>query len=83
LHFVFLQTDGGAVLRLHDATVIDADKGYEIGFEVASDIKLEKGSHPIRLVYARGDEGEPMLQLHWSGPGFSKTEIARRFPGHY
>jgi arylsulfatase A-like enzyme len=70
-----LQTDRGAVLRLHDATVIDADKGYASGSAVTSNIRLEKGFHPVRLIYARGEKGSPTLQLRWSGPGFSPKPV--------
>lgn len=70
-----LQTDRGAVLRIHDATVIDADKGYQTGSEISSEIILEKGVHPIRLTYARGNQGEPLLEVQWSGPNFSKQLI--------
>ncbi|MEX2436226.1 MAG: sulfatase-like hydrolase/transferase [Balneolaceae bacterium] len=70
-----LQAVGGAVLSVHDATVIDADKGYDPGSVVTSEIRLEKGFHPIHLVYATDEEGEPSLQIQWSGKGFSMQHI--------
>ncbi|CAN5201742.1 arylsulfatase [soil metagenome] len=77
-----LTTDRGAVLRIHDATVIDADKGYEPGSVASSKIILEKGYHPVRLVYARGEEGNPSLQVEWSGPGFSSKIIEAESLSH-
>lgn len=71
-----LQTDRGALLRIHDATVIDADNKYDPGSNITSEIRLEEGYHPIQLVYVRSEEEEmPALQLQWSGPGFSQQEI--------
>lgn len=70
-----LQTDRGAVLRIHDATVIDADKEYDPGSAVTSDIRLEEGYHPVQLVYVGAEEEMPVLQLQWSGPGFSTQHI--------
>ncbi|WP_084087997.1 sulfatase-like hydrolase/transferase [Fodinibius roseus] len=70
-----LQTDGGAVLHLHAATVIDADRGYTGGTEVSGDIHLEEGYHPIQLTYARGEKGTHALQVRWRGPGFTRQPI--------
>jgi uncharacterized sulfatase len=74
-----LQTDRGALLQIHDATVIDADKGYDPGSEITAEIRLEEGYHPVQLVYVGAEEeGAPSLQLQWSGPGFSKQYIEPR-----
>lgn len=78
----WLQTDRGAVMRLHEATVLDADGGYPSGSEQSATIHLEKGFHPVHLVYARGEEGQPLLRMHWAGPGLPKTEIAPGFLSH-
>jgi arylsulfatase A-like enzyme len=71
----YLSADAGALLRIHDATVIDADFGYAGGTEVSGLIKLKAGLHPFRLHYARGTKGSPALNLSWSGPGFAKQSI--------
>jgi arylsulfatase A-like enzyme len=71
----YLQADTGALLRIHDATVIDADFGYAGGQEVSGSIKLQAGLHPFRLFYARRTSGQPALQLSWSGPGVAKAII--------
>ncbi|GAB3179380.1 sulfatase-like hydrolase/transferase [Telluribacter humicola] len=71
-----IQTDGGAVLRLHDATILDADKGYKSGTTLSSRVYLEKGFHPLRLVYAGGAETVPTLRTTWSGPGFTMQPLA-------
>ena len=74
-YIFYLSADTGALLRIHDATVVDADFGYVGGTEVSGSIKLQAGLHPFRLYYARRDKGTPALTFSWSGPGFSKEPI--------
>ena len=71
----FLRADTGAVLRIHDATVIDADFGYRGGEEASGSIRLQAGLHPFRLYYARGAKASPSLDFSWSGPQISKEVI--------
>ena len=65
-----LTCDAGAHLRLHRATLIDADFGYGGGTR-SEEIHLQQGLHPFTLTYARGSGGSPSLDLNWSGPGFA------------
>ncbi len=58
--------DSGAVLRVHDATVIDADMGYVPGSEASGAVLLEAGKHPFRLYYAHRGDGAPRLTFQWS-----------------
>jgi len=71
----FLEADTGALLRLHDATVIDADFGYPGGQEASGSIRFQAGLHPFRLFYARQTKFKPSLNLSWSGPGVAKGVI--------
>ena len=73
----YLEADIGALLRIHDATVIDADFGYRGGREVSGRIRLQAGLHPFRLYYARRDKGPPSLKFSWSGPEISKEAIPK------
>jgi hypothetical protein len=70
-----LMTDSGALLRLHEATLIDADFGHEPGKEVSASILLKAGKHPLRLYYAHHAVAPPLLRLEWAGPGFEKQII--------
>ena len=70
-----LTADHKALLRIHDATVIDADYGYFGGSEKIGTIKLKAGLHPFRLYYVRKSGRKPMLNLEWSGPGIEKQPI--------
>ena len=47
--------DGGALLRIHEATVIDADYGYRGGGEASGAIRLKAGLHPFRLYICVGN----------------------------
>ncbi|MFP4091954.1 MAG: sulfatase-like hydrolase/transferase [Cyclobacteriaceae bacterium] len=71
----YLQAEGGAILRIHEATLIDADKLYTPGSIISAEILLEKGLHPVQLTYAKSKSETTDLQLKWSGPGFEQREI--------
>jgi len=73
-----LSTDAGALLRIHDATVINADFGYRAGSKVSGSIKLKMGMHAFRLYYSRQDSSlPPELKASWQGPGFSEEPISK------
>ena len=71
-----LKTDGGAVMRLHDAAIIDADKAYTPGSTVKSSALLQKGYHPIKLTYKKGTNTNPDLQLSWAMSDFPEQPIS-------
>lgn len=77
-----LQTEGAAVLHLHDALLIDADKGYAPGTAVGTEIMLEQGLHPIKLVYMSRQQDAPELELQWDGPGLDRQKIASDYLRH-
>lgn len=68
-----LNANGKAVMRLHKALVIDADKNYTPGKEISAEINLEKGMHPLHLVFA--GQSTPDIQLEWSGPGLRRQVV--------
>ena len=71
----YLTADGRAFLRIHDASVLDADFGYQGGSEVSASINLMAGRHALRLSYARGTGGTPALSLQWSSANIAKQAI--------
>jgi len=72
-----LITDAGALLRIHEATVVNADHGYVTGAKVSGSIKLKKGMHSFRLYYSRRTSSKaPELNISWNGPGFSEEPIS-------
>jgi hypothetical protein len=79
-----ISTDAGALLRIHDAIIIDADYGYRPGTPISGKIKLKAGLHPFRLYYMRGSApGAPELSFRWSGPGFSQKPIPEETFRHH
>ena len=71
-----LAANSGALLRLHEATVIDADFGHTDGSEVSGSIRLQAGRHPFRLYYHRGSAAAPVLKLQWSSEASPKQDVA-------
>ncbi len=72
----YLEADSGVLLRIHEATVVDADFGYQSGTERSGKILLKAGKHPFRLYYARRKGGTPSLEWSWSGPALGKEAVA-------
>jgi arylsulfatase A-like enzyme len=70
-----LTANSGALLRLHEATVIDADFGHAGGGEVSGTIRLQAGRHPFRLYHHRGAAAAPALRLQWSSATLAKQEL--------
>ncbi|MCP5532543.1 MAG: sulfatase-like hydrolase/transferase [Akkermansiaceae bacterium] len=65
-----------AVLKLHDATVLDTDRGAESGT-----IRLSAGLHPIFLSVSMA-EGSPAPVLTWSQNGGETSPIPAELFGH-
>jgi arylsulfatase A-like enzyme len=61
-----LRSKDGAVLRLHEATVIDDDFSHD-GSARSGSIRLKAGLHPLRLTSRRSGEAAA-LDLEYSGP---------------
>ena len=77
--YTFYLTAGtGAVLRIHEATVIDADFGYKAGTERAGTIRLKAGLHPINLYYSVKESDKQLLDFEWEGEGISKQKIPEK-----
>jgi hypothetical protein len=71
--YTFSLTAGSAaILRLHEALVIDEDFGYKAGTEQSGRIRLKKGLHPFRLSAAINKEGEQLPLLQWQTKKMAK-----------
>ncbi len=79
---LYLTADTGALLRIHEATVIDADFGYVGNTKKSGTIRLRAGRHPFRLYYARKAKGVPILDFAWSGPGFEMQRVPDKAFSH-
>jgi len=70
-----LSADQKAFLRIHDASVIDADFGYVGGTERTGTIKLKAGMHPFKIYCTTKAGSKPSLIYQWSGPGISQQQV--------
>lgn len=71
------QTNEGLVMHVHEALVIDDDHPNMAKGSGTSEVILEKGFHPIKIVTKLLDNNEtPELELTWSGPGFQNKDLA-------
>ncbi len=61
-----LATDTGAVLRLHEATLIDEDFGYAPGVSRSATVTLQAGLHPFRLSSRHTGGAVASLKLTWA-----------------
>ena len=67
-HFA-ITTKGKAVVRLHDALLIDADSQYTAGSKTLSgEIVLQKGLHPLQINYLAAKDAAA-VSLEWQVPG--------------
>ncbi|WP_158856499.1 sulfatase-like hydrolase/transferase [Lunatibacter salilacus] len=74
---ISFQTNGGLVMHVHEALIIDDDHAKLAKGVGTSEIILEKGFHPIKIVTKLLDNNEaPKLELTWSGPGFQNKYLA-------
>ena len=70
-----LATNGNALLRIHDAIVIDEDFGYAGGSPTA-EIRLKAGLHSFKLYFMPSPTGSPSLDFEWGVQGNAPKPIA-------
>lgn len=61
-----LDSDGGAILRLHDAVVVDNESVMDGKRATEGKVLLDQGVHPFTLTYLRGMEGKAQLKFSHS-----------------
>ncbi len=71
----FVRTDLGAIARLHDLLLLDADHGVSGQWISSGTLQLEAGSHPFELISRHGAAGA-VLDVEWQGPGFARRSVA-------
>lgn len=70
-------TNGGLVMHVHDALVVDNDHPSLAKESGKSSLFLEKGYHPIKWVAKKPEDKENLkLELKWSGPGFQDKPLS-------
>ena len=76
-----VQSDGGAVLWVHDALLVH-DDFHPVGAPVAgAPAVLAAGWHPIRLAYRHAGSGVPVLKVTLKGPESGPLLLSAAAPG--
>ncbi len=70
-----VRTETGALLRIHEAAVLDFDRTFSPAGEVTGTIRLQKGAHPFRLYYRHQGTDAPALTFRWSQNGSALEDI--------
>jgi hypothetical protein len=70
-----LTTNSVALVRFHEATVIDADFGHKAGTAASGSILLKSGKHQIRIYYANREATVPQMKLEWQSPEIDKQVV--------
>ncbi|MGP1991308.1 sulfatase-like hydrolase/transferase [Zobellia laminariae] len=70
-----LKSSNNAFVRIHEASVIDADYGYEVGSIKEGTMNLKAGYHPIRIYSKKNAGATNTLDIQWSGPSIKKGPI--------
>lgn len=76
-HYTFYLKPGSkALLKLHEAVVIDADHNYKKDTTYSVSLHLKEGWHPVRLYAAKpANAGQPELSLQWEGSGLERQSM--------
>ncbi|MDQ8199418.1 sulfatase-like hydrolase/transferase [Pelagicoccus enzymogenes] len=69
------EADGGVVVRLHRATILNSESEYESKGSVSGEVMLSAGYHPISIHSRHPEQNASRLSLQWSGPGFATQPI--------
>ena len=72
-----LNSETKSFLKIHGASVIDADYGYEAGTTREGSITLKAGYHPIKIYCGINTMSSNTLELSWEGPTFSRTKVPK------
>ena len=73
----FLSATEKALLKIHQATIIDADYGYKSNANLKATIHLKKGLHPIKIYLKNEEKSKSPIKLEWQGVGKSKQGISK------
>ncbi len=60
-----LKTSGKAFMRLHDASLFDADYGYEADKELTQMVYLKSGYHPVSIYLLKKSKNNETITIKW------------------
>ena len=68
-------TSGKAVIKLHDAILVDADYSYQANTTKTETMILQKGLHPIRIYLYNANMTAKPFKLEWETNNITKSSI--------
>jgi tetratricopeptide (TPR) repeat protein len=71
----YMRSDDGSKLSIDNKEVIDNDGLHGDNIERSYQILLDKGKHPIKLIYFEKKLGESLI-INYKGPGIKKQELS-------
>ncbi len=74
-----MSADGGFILRIHQALVIDSSHGTTAGNQQSGDMKLAAGYHPFTVYYHKSGKAKGSLELSCKKAGGSSVESSGLF----
>ncbi|WP_017259841.1 sulfatase-like hydrolase/transferase [Pedobacter arcticus] len=69
-----VSTSTKAFVRIHNASVIDADYGYQANTTKANSLILKSGYHPIKIYYSYKVNSENKLDIKWGNASSNKHQ---------
>ncbi|MBK0384054.1 sulfatase-like hydrolase/transferase [Pedobacter sp. SD-b] len=71
----YVSANTGAILKINNAVVVDADFAYFPNSVKSGSINLGAGLHRVRLYTTSNGSGKHEISLEWSKPGMAKETI--------
>ena len=70
-----LKTSGKAYMRLHNASLFDADFGYQSNKELIQEVNLKKGYHPVSIYVLKQSNTNESITIKWKGKEASDWKV--------
>jgi arylsulfatase A-like enzyme len=70
-----LKTSGKAYVRLHDASLLDADYGYQADKELVQEVNLKQGYHPVSIYVLKKAKTTETITIKWKSKEASDWKV--------
>ncbi|MEG1227599.1 MAG: sulfatase-like hydrolase/transferase [Flavobacterium sp.] len=70
-----LKTSGKAYMRLHNASLFDADFGYQSNKELIQEVNLKEGYHPVSIYVLKQSNTNESITIKWKGKEASDWKV--------
>lgn len=69
------KTSGKAYMRLHQASLFDADYGYQSNKELIQEVNLKEGYHPVSIYLLKQSKNNETITVKWKGKEASDWKV--------